>query len=158
MNHYLFSTVFLTHCAPYEVQARTPTAYLVSRFMWLSHLVVLPGLIRIYSIVNRQRLVPNILSALFVTLNTYRIRTIQINAASRQEQRARYVSGVASVLQKLLLALNERTEWGQVFILDTLACCTLPTPVKPKAPSIVTAPPACSTPTLPLSRPPSKPP
>jgi hypothetical protein len=39
--------------------------------------------------------------------NTSLVRTIQINAASRQEQRARYLSGVASVLQKLLAALND---------------------------------------------------
>jgi AP-1 complex subunit beta-1 len=41
------------------------------------------------------------------------------------------------VLQKLLAALNDRTEWGQVSILDTLE-----TLAKPKAPSSVT-PPAC---------------
>ena len=79
------------------------------------------------------------------------VRTIQINAASRREQRARYLSGVASMLQKLLAALNERTEWGQVLIVDTLE-----TLAKPKAPSSVIPPPACSTPTLPLSCPPSK--
>jgi hypothetical protein len=65
---------------------------------------------------------------------------------------AEYLSGViAAMLQKLLAALNERTEWGQVIIIDTLE-----TLAKPKASSSVTPPPVCSTPTLPLSCPPSK--
>ena len=72
--------------------------------------------------------------------NNSLVRTIQINAASRREQRARYLSGVASMLQKLLAALNERTEWGQVLIVDTLEALA-----KPKAPSSVIPPPAHTT-------------
>jgi hypothetical protein len=50
---------------------------------------------------------------------------------------AKYFSGVIpSVLQKLLAALNERTEWGQVFIIDTLE-----TLAKLKASPSVTPPP-----------------
>jgi vesicle coat complex subunit len=43
---------------------------------------------------------------------------------------------IAAMLQKLLAALNERTEWGQVIIIDTLE-----TLAKPKASSSVTPPP-----------------
>jgi len=67
---------------------------------------------------------------------------------------AKYLAGViVSVLQKLLAALNKRTEWGQVFILDALE-----TLAKPKASSSVTPhpPTICSTATLALSYPPPK--
>jgi hypothetical protein len=53
---------------------------------------------------------------------------------------AKYLSGViVSVLQQLLAALNKRTEWGQVFILDALE-----TLAKPKASSSVTPHPPAS--------------
>ena len=95
---------------------------------------------------------------LLCSLHLTLVRTIQINTLQVAENNdifaAKYLSGViVTVLQKLLAALNKRTEWGQVFILDALD-----TLAKPKASSSVTPhpPTICSTATLALSFPPPK--
>jgi AP-1 complex subunit beta-1 len=74
---------------------------------------------------------------LLTPLSLERSRSILQVAENSNIFAAKYLSGViASVLQKLLAALNERTEWGQVFILDALEALA-----KPKASSSVTPPP-----------------